>query len=114
MFKLAQNPTYTAPINVDLPIDGGKVKKLVFTAVFKRQSTSEVASIYERLEAGELNDAKLIDEVMVGWGDDVQDENGDPLEYNDKNKEKLIDIYPVRPSIVRGFFVSINGAKAKN
>ena len=36
MFKIVQNPTYTWPVTLELPADGGKTEKATFDAEFKR------------------------------------------------------------------------------
>jgi hypothetical protein len=113
MFKIATNPTYAAQVKVDMPGDNGKTVQKVFSATFKRLSQSDLDNLVERLNSKDLSDSALIDEVMVGWGD-VQDESGTPLEFNDTNLAALLDVYPVRPTIVKTFFASIAGAKAKN
>ena len=112
-FKIASNPTYKAQVKVELPSDNGKTVSKMFQAIFKRMSQSELDNISERLSAKELTDAALIDEVMVGW-EDVQDEDGNVLEFNDKNLATLLDVFPVRPTIVKTFFATINTAKTKN
>lgn len=113
MFKIAQNPSYTAIVNVELPGNHGKAKTVQFTAQFKRLSQTAIESVTQRLNDGELDDAKLIDEVLLGW-DGVQDDDGTALEFNDDNLAKLLDIFPTRPSIVKAFFASLKGAKEKN
>jgi hypothetical protein len=112
-FKIATNPTYTAQVKVDIPSDNGKTVPKAFGAVFKRLSQSELDGVSDRLAAKELTDSGLIDEVMVGWSD-VQDEDGTVLEFNDKNLAALLDVFPVRPTLVKTFFASIAGAKTKN
>jgi len=113
MFKIAANPTYKTKVTVDILGDNGKTTPTVFTAIFKRQSQSELDNMTDRLNAKELLDRDLISEVMVGWGD-VADAAGTPLEFNDENLDALLDVHPVRPTIVKAYFASLNGAKAKN
>lgn len=113
MFKIAVNPTYTAPVKVDIPTDNGKTIPRVFEATFKRLTQTELDNIAERLQAKELTDDQLINEVMVGWGG-VADEDGKPLEFNPANLATLLDVYPVRPTIVSTFYATINGARRKN
>lgn len=114
MIKITQSPSYTAPVHVEVPGDGGKLDKLVFTAVFRRLSLSEINDLQTKVTAGELNDDAVARLVMVGWGKDVLDDDGQPLEFNDASLTALLDIFPVRPQIVRKFFDTITGAKAKN
>jgi hypothetical protein len=113
MFKIAQKPSYTALVNVELPGNQGKGKTVQFTAEFKRLSQTAIESVHERANAGELSDSQLLDEVLLGW-DGVQDEDGNALEFNDDNLATVLDIFPTRPSIVRAFFASLKGAKEKN
>jgi hypothetical protein len=113
MFKVAVSETYITPVAVDIVGDNNKSKTHVFKARFKRLKQSELESLSERLAAKELTDSALIDEVMVGW-QDVADAEGNPLEFNPDNLEALLEIYPTRPTIVRTFFDSHNGAKRKN
>jgi hypothetical protein len=113
MFKIAQKPSYSVLVNVELPGDKGKSKTVQFTALFKRLSQTEIESIHERANEGELKDTELIDEVLIGW-DGVQDSDGNALDFNDDNLATLLDIFPVRPTIVKAFFTSLKGAKEKN
>lgn len=118
MIKIAQTPTYPATVNVELP-DGKTVKKVAFTINFHRKTMTEITDIHRRLglpmdNDEKLNDEKLVGEIVAGWGTDVQDEDGQPLEFNDANLAALMDIYPVRPAVVRTFFETLNGGKAKN
>jgi hypothetical protein len=50
---------------------------------------------------------------LVGWKD-VQDENGTLLEFNEANLAAVLNVFPTRMTIVKTFFASISGAKAKN
>jgi hypothetical protein len=113
MFKIATNPSYTAQVRVDVPTDNGKSVQKVFSATFKRLSQAELDNLSDRVSAKELNDSTLIDEVMVGW-DGVADENGTPLEFNDQNLAALLNVFPVRPTLIRTFYNSLNTAKTKN
>jgi len=126
MFKLAVNPTYTATVKVAIPSDGGKTIQREFQAEFKRLTQSELDEINDRLlgfkskegeedyeEVERLTDDELVRMVMVGWAG-VQDESGADLEFNEANLSALLDVFPVRPSIVKTFFATIGGAKVKN
>lgn len=114
MFQIATvNQTYAADVRVDLPGDKGKSKVQVFVGHFKRVSQDELDDIHARLAEGSVKDAGVVREVMVGW-EKVFDENGSELEFNDDNLTKLMNIFPVRPTIVQTFFATINNAVRKN
>lgn len=114
MISIAQNPSYTLPVTANLPSDDGKTTPVKFTLKVKRLTQQEIESVHERIKDGTLNDEKLCKEVIVGWGADVQDENKEPLLFNDDNLQELLSIYPVRPTVVNAFFASLDKAKAKN
>ncbi|MYM80535.1 hypothetical protein GTP44_00990 [Duganella sp. FT50W] len=126
MIKITPNPTYSTPVTVELPGDNGRVEKVVFTAVFRRLTISEIEDIHKRLAGptvdadgtadttvATLNDDELVRDVMVGWKD-VQGDDGQQLEFNDANLTALLQIFPVRPTLVRKFFETISNARAKN
>jgi hypothetical protein len=113
MFKIATTPTYKAKVAVDIPGDNGKVTTKVFSATFKRLQQSDLDDMMARLRSKDLDDRSLIGEVMVGW-DDVADEDGNVLEFNEENLDALLEVFPVRPTIVKTFFNSTSAAKVKN
>jgi hypothetical protein len=114
MFQIsAKNQTYTADVRVEKPGDKGKAKVQVFVARFKRVTQDELDDIHVRLQDGGLKDAALIREVMVGW-EKVLGEDGRELEFNDDNLTLVLDDFPVRPTVVKTFFATINSAVTKN
>lgn len=113
MFCIDQNPSYTAPVAVKMPGDKGKFTTVKFNARFKRVSLTEFEALNAAIREKTMTDAQLIDEVLVGWGD-VENKNGEPVEFTPENLEVLLDIFPVRPSIVQAFFDSIHLGAAKN
>lgn len=127
MIKITPTPTYSTPIVVEMPGDNGKIDKVTFTAIFRRLNIAEIETIHKRLASKvdgtegvddqklqELNDDELVRDVMVGWGKDVLGDDGQPLDFNDANFTALLNIFPVRPTIVRRFFETIANARAKN
>jgi hypothetical protein len=114
MFTIAQSPTYSAQVTVTQPGDNGEAVLSAFTALFKRFSQSQLDSLREQSTAGSITDAEFATQVMAGWGTDVTDANGTPLDFNDANFAAVLDVFPVRQCIVRAFYASLNAAKAKN
>lgn len=114
MFKISSaSQSYLTDIRVDMLDDNGKVKTQVFKARFKRVTQQELDRIHERLQEKSLNDTGLLNEVTVGF-EDVKDDNGNPLEFNEDNFAALVNIFPVRPTMVNAFFTTINNAVRKN
>jgi hypothetical protein len=104
---------YMTPVRVEFPANGGKPKVMIFKAWFRRLTQAQLDDVNERGAARELLDSDLVSEVMVGW-EDVADADGNPAEFNPTNLALLLDIYPVRPTLVKAFFASIKTAAIKN
>lgn len=66
-FVLAQTESYSWPVTVEFPIDGGRFEKQSFDAVFKRLPQTRIREIWDLIQAGELNDDELCAEVLTGW-----------------------------------------------
>lgn len=112
MFKIVTSPTYTWPVTVELPADGGKTEKATFDAEFKRLTQTRVDEIRQAVERGEMRDADLAREAMVGWSG-VVDESG-PVPYSENAREQLLNIPTVATAIVMALLGSLSGARRKN
>lgn len=67
MLKLTQSQTYTWPVSVNIPTNGGQYDKQTFDGELKRLTDARLKEIRAKVEAGELTDAEFVREVMVGW-----------------------------------------------
>lgn len=112
MFKLIQPTSYTWPVTVELPVDGGRTEKATFDAEFRRLSQSRLEEIRGQIERNEIRDVDLVREVMVGWSGVTDGAN--PVPYSEAARDQLLDIPMVAASIVMSLFQSIAGAKRKN
>lgn len=112
MFKIAQTPTYTWPVVIEQPADGGRTITHTFDAVFKRVTQSEVDDMRKAIEAEQLNNADMVRKVMVGWKG-VEDDAG-PVPFCDDALTKLLEVPMVSGSIVLALLHSLSGAKRKN
>jgi hypothetical protein len=120
MFSIAVNEQYPTIVEVEIPTGNGKATKHAFTAMFKRLSQSELDEVhrrlnYERLNVGEelLKDDELLQQVLVGW-DGIMDKSGAPLPFNAETMAEVLEVFPVRPTLVNAFFGSIKTSKRKN
>lgn len=125
MIKITQSPSYTYTINAELPGDNGKHIRTSFGLVFARLSQEELEDMQKRVQAPafdkegnenpeKMNDDGVIQRVVIGFGDDVLDEDGKPLAFSVGNLVALCNIYPLRSTIVKAYYKSIESAKAKN
>ncbi len=109
MFKISKKTTFTWPVTVQVPQDGGVFKPYEFIAEFKMQTQSEIDAL---LELSKANDKDMLKAVLVGW-DQVQDSDGNPLPFSEESLSTLTDITYVRTGLVKSFFEAVSGNKAK-
>jgi hypothetical protein len=121
-FVLKQSDSYTWPITLVLPVDGGRREKHTFDGEFKRLPQSRINEIIRlaramergRLEESEeLQDQDAARELLVGWSG-VVDDDGKEIKFSDGHLTQLLEIPTVAAQIVRAWFDSIEVAKRKN
>lgn len=111
-FILDQTPTYTWPVKIELPGNGGKTDVSTFEAVFLRVKQEKLKELLNT----QHEDAKAFArQVLVGWGDgEVSVDGKAPLAYSEANRETLLDVQLVAMAVVRAFIESVTLGKAKN
>lgn len=107
MFVLKKVSSYKWPVEVSVPVDGGKFAKQTFTAVFRKMSRTAFNDLIDE------GDDALIDEIVEGW-EGIKDEQGDDLVYNDENRTLLFDDPYVMRAVIQAYTNSITGALEKN
>ena len=123
-FVLKQSSSYSWPVTIRMPADGGKREKQSFEAEFKRLPQSRIAEIQAQAqklvkaaEAGEqldgISDVTVADEVLVGWSG-ILDEDGDEVPYTETNKDILLEVPLMAASLVQAYFASLTDEKRKN
>jgi hypothetical protein len=121
-FVLKQSATYTWPITVIIPMDGGRRDKHTFDGEFRRLPQSrinEIIKLARAAERGRLNDdEELLDqdaakEILAGWSG-VVDDDAKEIPYSENALAQLLDIPTVAGQIVRAWFDSLDVAKRKN
>ncbi len=121
-FVLKQSNTYTWPIALVLPVDGGRRDKHTFDGEFKRlpqTRINQIVRLARASERGRLNDdEELLDqdaakELLAGWSG-VVDDDGKEIPFSDSALAQLLEIPTVAGQIVRAWFESIDTAKRKN
>ncbi|WOI45843.1 hypothetical protein [Acidovorax sp. BLS4] len=80
-------PTFTAPAAVYLPGDGGAHERVDFEVHFKRQPGRERDALNDRYLKGEIKNAELLDEIVVGWRG-FNDEAGQPVPYSHEERRE--------------------------
>jgi len=113
MFVLKQSDSYDWTVKVDFPVSGDKYQTQSFKAEFNRLSQTRIEELQKQVEEEQISGKDFVKEIVIGWKE-VNDENGQPIEFSPAALEKLCDIPIVARAIVKAFFASINGAKTKN
>jgi hypothetical protein len=113
MFVLSQSESYSWPVAVEFPVDGGRFDKQTFDAEFRRLPQARIREIWDRIQSGDLNDDELCSEVLVGWSG-IQDGKGDQVPYSEKAKADLLNVPLVAAAVVSSWLDSLSKAKRKN
>ncbi len=121
-FVLKQSNTYTWPVALVLPVDGGRRDKHTFEGEFRRlpqTRINQIVRLARASERGRLNDdEELLDqdaarELIAGWSGVVDDDSKE-IPFSDSALTQLLEIPTVAGQIVRAWFESIDTAKRKN
>ena len=112
-FVLKQSDTYSWPITFDLPVDGGRHQRQSFDGEFMRLPQSRIREIGQLIESGDITDAAIASEVLVGWSG-VTDDQGEDIPFSKKTLEQILDVPMLATSVVTAYFGSLQGAKRKN
>lgn len=120
MFKIAGSEHYFTNVAVKVPDGNGKYILHKFDAKFRRLSTTEIDEVYRRINKDKLreneellSDTELLHDVMVGWRG-VLDQDGNEIEFTPENLDKLLEVFPVRPTLAQAWFDSLQAGKQKN
>lgn len=113
--KINAKPTFRAPATLRLAGDGdGQVIEVNFHAVFRRVNDAQAKEMQKQLEAGQLSDGALLDQVLAGW-DGLEAEDGAPFAYSPENRASAQYDWPTfEASLVASYFKNSDVALAKN
>jgi len=117
-FVLKQPTSYTWPIKLVIPTDGGRKETHTFNGEFRRLGQSrinEIMKIARAIERGradddEFEDQGLARELLIGWSG-VVDDDGKEIPFSDSAMNQLIEIDTVAGQIIKHFFESIKSEK---
>lgn len=112
-FVLSQSESYSWPVAVEFPIDGGRFDKQTFDAEFKRLPQTRIREIWDQIQAGDLSDDELCNQVLVGWSG-IQDAKAGDVPYSEKAKADLLNVPLVAAAVVSSWLDSLSKGKRKN
>ena len=124
-FVLNQSQSYSWPVSIQLPANGGKREKSSFDALFKRLPQSRINEIQQlvqqRIKAAErgdeldngVTDQSIAAEILVGWAG-ILDADGDDVPYSEAVKAQLLDVPMMAGALIEAYFTSLVELKRKN
>lgn len=110
MFKIIVPEKFTAIVTYQAPgVDGVTGE---FEAEF-RYLPQEQVNIYV---GNDKSTEELIDDLFIGWTTSLQDENGNPLQVNQDNREKLLALPGMKRAIRYAYLLAHaqGGPRLKN
>jgi hypothetical protein len=109
MFKIAEKRIVEWPVTIQVPQDGGRVKKVTAQVEFEVIGQSEFDAIYQ----GGGGDAELMQRVVRGWPDgQFADERGELLPCTPENLARLMEIAYVRLAFATAYLQLAQGREA--
>ena len=120
-FVLKQTASYTWPVPLLIPVDGGRREKHSFDAEFKRLPQSrinEIIKLARSLELGRADEESLDDktaakEILIGWAG-ITDDSGKDVPFSEAALDQLLEIPTIAGQIIRAWFNSMEVAKKGN
>ncbi len=117
-FVLSQSDSYSWPVTIDIPIDGGRFDKQTFDGEFKRLPQSKIGPMVAELQKLEdLGDLDRITEItrdlLVGWAG-ISDDSGKEIPFSQKALDQLLEVPFLAVAVLKAYMDSIKGAKRKN
>jgi hypothetical protein len=127
-FVLDLSDSYSWPVTVKVPQDGGRFRSYAFDVEFLRVSQErreelgrQLAAQQNRVEAGDfegelLTPRSIAQELVVGWSGILTSEGkgAEEVPYSEATKAQLLNVPDVAEAILQAWQASIPGAKAKN
>lgn len=98
MFKFVKNKRVKWPVIINTQKDGGVLEEETLTAEFELIKSKEYNKL---LDDG--GDEAIARRVLVGWGDDVVDETGNPMPFSTEARDDLIQERHVLNGIVKAY-----------
>lgn len=106
-FKIAKKPTFTAQVEVFTPNEKCSHDHSTFTARFLRTTVDELEDLKK------LPQIDVMRKKLCGW-DDFNDENNDPVPFNQDTLEMLLSVPEALHGLSIAFWGGIVKAREKN
>lgn len=106
MLKISKRPEWTHEVAISVPVDGG----------FENQTCRVRYRLLDEdtLEPTDPNNTNLILRDVVVRIDDLADETGQPLDWNDSVRDAVFALPFAQAGLIKGYFRSVTGAREGN
>lgn len=106
MLKIAKSPEWTHEVVVSVPVDGG----------FENQSCRVRYRILDpaAIDPTDANNPETLLRAVVVRIDDLADEAGHPIDWNDAVRDTVFAMPFVQAGLIKGYYRSITGAREGN
>jgi hypothetical protein len=108
MFKIIANPTFTHPVKVQVPIDGGH-REESFRATFRVVD----ADADERDLGSAAGSTAFLRDTVIGM-EELVDADGKSVDYSDELRDQLLKLPFVRAALARTYFLAVSKVAAGN
>lgn len=109
MFTLATERTFSWPVTVKVPVDGGQFADAPFDCTYKLVEQDELEAVI----AGKVREADFLMKTVVGWKG-VHDAAGAELPFSLEALERMVRIPYARSAMMTGYYEAMAGARRKN
>jgi hypothetical protein len=106
-FKLTQKPTFKLKVKIYTPNEKGTFDTSELDVIYKRPNLSDLD------ELRELPGKEAMQKVIAGW-EDMVDEDGQEVGFNDDNLQALLMIPQALKAINEAFWQGLFKAAEKN
>lgn len=97
MLKIGHSEAFWYPVKVTILGEDGASTAHEFEARFKRLGREDLNAVMTTPD-----DLALMRENLLGWRG-VVDDAGNPLPFDDANRENLLNLWPVLPALAKAF-----------
>ncbi|HAT50746.1 MAG: hypothetical protein HQL07_04490 [Nitrospirae bacterium] len=113
MFKIQEQRTVTWPVEVRVPVSGGRFEKAEFQVDFALLDQSRIDEILHAEDRPTSMDVAFLREAVTGFRD-VRCEDGGEMAFSSENLGILLGIPYVRNAMIEAFFSCISGRRRGN
>ena len=107
MFKITNEPRFTHPVRVVVPIDGGHEEQ-TFRVMFKVVPVEELGDT-----ASLEGQQQLLKAIVCDFAELVGDD-GEPLPFSDALRDRLIAVPYVRAAMIQTYLAAITKTRVGN